>query len=184
MFDDDFRIYGKHANYLKDLCELAGNVPDREAHNNYKIFTAYVDAYILCPIIGYQYSRKAEMDSPATGEVGILASTIIKRQKQLKYIYQVLMIVDEDSEPDVDKRIYRAFNFSEKTEEDRSMIAQNMKIYNSYFLGGVEVLHEEFVEQCTDTDSYLRRMYQYVTNFEQEQDLDALKAGIDKILSK
>ena len=38
MFDKDFKISGKHANYWKDLCELAGNVPDREQHSNFKIF--------------------------------------------------------------------------------------------------------------------------------------------------
>ena len=38
MFDKDFKITGKHANYWKDLCVLAGNVPDREEHNNFKIF--------------------------------------------------------------------------------------------------------------------------------------------------
>ena len=40
MFDKDFKISGKHANYWKDLCELAGNVPDREQHSNFKIFVS------------------------------------------------------------------------------------------------------------------------------------------------
>ena len=51
MFDKDYKITGKHANYWKDLCELAGNVPDRDQHANFKIFRAYVDAYVTCPII-------------------------------------------------------------------------------------------------------------------------------------
>jgi hypothetical protein len=184
MFDKDFRVYGLHANYLKDLCDLAGNVPDKDAHNNFKIFPTYVDAYLLCPLIGYQYSRKAEMGTQSEGSVGIFADALIRRQQQLKYIYQVLMLVDEDSEPDVDRRIYRAFNFSEKTQEDRDMIATNMKIYNNYFLGGIEVLHEQFADQCTDEDSYLMRMYNYVEQFEQEQNPEALKEGIDKLLNK
>ena len=184
MFNTNFDITGIHANYLKDLCELRGNVADKDQHSNFKIFKAYIDAYILCPLIGYQYSRKEKMGSAADGDVGILAEQIIKRSQELKYVYQILMLVDEESEPDEEKRIYRAFNFSEKTDEDKAMVAENMRIFNEYFLGGVEVLHEQFVKECIDRDQYLLKMYQFTKKFNEEQDGDALKAGIDKILNK
>ena len=183
MFNSDFRISGKHANYWKDLCELAGNVPDRDQHANFKIFNAYIDAYIVCPLIGYQFSRKGVIDTSVDGSAGMLAEVLIKRSQELKYVYQILMLVDEDSEPDVDKRVYRAFNLSEKTEEDKQLVAQNMKIFNSYFLGGLEVLHEVFVDECIDDDSYLSKIYEFVNNFYEEQDGEALKAGINKFLN-
>ena len=183
MFNSDFRITGKHANYWKDLCVLAGNVPDRDQHNNFKIFNAYIDAYIVCPIIGYQFNRKGTIDNSIEGNAGMLADVIIKRSNELKYVYQILMLVDEESEPDVDKRVFRAFNLSEKTEEDRLFIAQNMKIFNSYFLGGLEVLHEMFVDECIDDDSYLSKIHEFVNHFYEEQDGDALKAGINKFLN-
>ena len=94
------------------------------------------------------------------------------------------MLVDEESEPDIEKRVYRAFNFSENTEEDRQMIRDNMKIFNEYFLGGLEVMHEIFVQECVDRDSYLHKMYDFTKKFNEEQDGEALKAEIDKILSK
>lgn len=183
MFDKDFRITGKHANYWKDLCVLAGNVPDREQHANFKIFNAYIDAYILCPIIGYQFNRRGTIDNSAEGNAGMLTEVISKRSPELKYVYQILMLVDEDSEPNIDKRVYRAFNFSEATEEDRNFIVENMKVFNSYFLGGLEVLHEQFVDECIDDDSYLSKIHEFVTHFDEEQDGEALKAGIDKFLS-
>lgn len=184
MFNTNFDITGVHANYLKDLCELRGNVADKDQHNNFKIFKAYIDAYILCPLIGYQYSRKGKMGSAADGDVGILAEQIIKRSQELKYVYQILMLVDEESEPDEEKRIYRAFNFSEKTDEEKAMIAENMKLFNECFLGGVEVLHEQFVDQSIDRDQYLLKIYQFTKKFNEEQDSDALKASINKILNK
>lgn len=184
MFDSNFDITGIYANYLKDLCELRGNVADKDQHNNFKIFKAYIDAYILCPLIGYQYSRKGKMGSTADGDVGILAEQIIKRSSELKYVYQVLMLIDEESEPDIDKRVYRAFNFSEKTDEDKAMVAENMQIFNEYFLGGIEVLHEQFIDACVDRDAYLLKMYQFTKQFYEEQDGDALKASIDRILNK
>ena len=184
MFNTNFDITGIHANYLKDLCELRGNVPDKEQHANFKIFKAYVDAYVLCPLIGYQYGRKGQMGSASEGDLGILAEQIIKRSGELKYVYQIIMLVDEESEPDPERRIYRAFNFSEKTDEDKAMIEENMRLFNSYFLGGVEVLHEQFVDECIDRDQYLNKMYMFTKQFNEEQDGDALKASIDKILNK
>lgn len=182
MFDKDFRITGKHANYWKDLCELAGNVPDREQHNNFKIFKAYIDAYIVCPLIGFQYNRKGVIDNSEDGNAGMLAEVFGKRRNELKYVYQIIMLLDEDSEPDEDKRMYRAFKFSDERPEDKLFIEENMKVFNAYFLGGLEILHEEFVEQCHDEDDYLKKMYAYVKRFYDEQDADAIREGINKFL--
>ena len=85
MFDKDFRITGKHANYWKDLCELAGNVPDRELHDNFKIFNTYIDAYIVCPLIGYQYNRKGVIDNSVEGNAGMLADVFGRRRQELKW---------------------------------------------------------------------------------------------------
>ena len=177
-------ITGIQADYLKDLCVLRGNVPDKEAHNNFKIFPYYVDAYVVCPLIGYQYRRRIPMGSAKDGDVGILLEQITKRKSELKFVYQILMLVDEDSEPDKDKRIYRAFRLSEESESDREQIAQNMTIFNEYFLGGVDVLHEQFVDKCTDDDSYLIQIHDYVKNFKDEQDTNTLIERINNILDK
>ena len=182
MFDKDFRITGKHANYWKDLCELAGNVPDREQHNNFKILSAYIDAYVVCPLIGFQYNRKSVIDNLEEGNAGMLSEVFGKRRQELKYAYQIIMMLDMDSEPDEDKRLYRAFKFAAETPEDKSLIEENMKIYNAYFLGGLEILHEEFVEQCHDDDDYLKQRYDYVKRFYDEQDGEAIREGITKNL--
>lgn len=183
MFDRNIDFYGLQADYLKDLCELRGNVPDKDAHNNFKIFHSYVDAYILCPLIGYKYRRRIPMGSQTDGSAGILYEQIGKRKDELKFVYQILMLIDEDSEPDAEKRIYRAFKLSEISEEDTERISENMKIFNEYFLGGVDVLHEQFVDQCTDDDSYLSRIFHYAQKFSLEQDSDAMRLRIDKILN-
>lgn len=184
MFDGNQDFTGIQANYLKDLCELRGNVPDRTSHNNFKIFHSYVDAYTVCPLIGYQYRRRIPMGSAADGDVGILLEQISKKRKELYFVYQILMLIDEDSEPDKEKRIYRTFRLSESSEEDREQLTENMKIFNEYFLGGVDVLHEEFVNKCTDDDSYLECIYNFVKKFNEEQDGEAVKASIDNMLNK
>ncbi len=182
MFDGNQDFTGVQANYLKDLCELRGNVPDRAAHNNFKIFYSYVDAYTVCPLIGYQYGRRIPMGSVADGEVGILLEQIAKKRAELYFVYQILMLIDEDSEPDKEKRIYRTFRLSERSEADKEQIAENMRIFNEYFLGGVEVLHEQFVDKCIDDDSYVERIRDFVKKFNEEQDGEAVKASIDQLV--
>lgn len=184
MFDKDFKITGKHANYWKDLCELAGNVPDRDQHANFKIFKAYVDAYVTCPIIGFVYNRKGTIDNSEQGDAGMLAAAVIKHASELKYVYQIIMLLDTDSEPDEEKRVYRAFNLSEESQEGRELVAQNMAVFNSYFLGGLEVLHEEFVDECLDRDAYLQKLYSFSKNFYESQNGTALEAAINQILNK
>lgn len=184
MFDKDYKITGKHANLWKDLCNLAGNVPDREQHTNFKIFNAYIDAYVLCPLIGYLYNRKGVIDNSEDGEAGMLAAVFRDRSSQLKFVYQTLMLLDEESEPDIDKRIQRAFKFSKTNEEERKFIDNNMKIYHAYFYGGLEVMHEQFVQQCIDEDDYLKQMHDFVMRFYEEQDGDALKESINKYINK
>lgn len=184
MFDKDLNFTGKHAFYLKDLCELRANVPDRDKHAKFKILNSYIDAYILCPLIGYQYNRKATADNSIPDDVGILLDAITRRKKELKFVYQVLMLADEESEPDPDKRIYRATNFSENTDEEKEFMKNNMKIYDSYFYGGIEVLHEQFVDQCITDDDYLKQMYKFVKDFEEEQNGEALSESINRYLNK
>lgn len=184
MFDGNQDFYGIQANYLKDLCELRGNVPDKALHSNFKVFNSYVDAYIVCPIIGFLYSRRIPMGSSTDGDVGILYEQISKKKQELRFVYQILMLIDEDSEPDKEKRVFRAFRLSETAESDKEQIDENMKIYNEYFLGGIDVMHEQFVDQCTDDESYLKRIYDFVTQFNTEQDAEALKASIDQLLNK
>ena len=124
------------------------------------------------------------MGASADGDVGILLEQISKKRSELRFVYQIIMLIDEDSEPDEEKRIYRAFKLSESSDEDKERIAENMKIFNEYFFGGIEVLHEQFVDECTDDDSYMRRMFEYVKKFNEEQDGEALKASIDSFLNK
>ena len=59
-----------------------------------------------------------------------------------------------------------------------------MAIFNSYFLGGLEILHEEFVDECIEDDDYLRKMYEFSKSFYDSQDGEALEQAINMILSK
>ena len=57
-------------------------------------------------------------------------------------------------------------------------------MFNAYFLGGLEVLHEEFVDECLDRDAYLQKMYTFSKNFYESQDGAAIEEAINLILNK
>ena len=118
------------------------------------------------------------------GVLSMLAAAVIKHASELKYVYPIIMLFDTDSEPDKDKRIYRAFNLSEEKPEGKALVAENMAVFNAYFLGGLEVLHEEFVDECLDRDAYLQKMYTFSKNFYESQDGAAIEEAINLILNK
>ena len=62
------------------------------------------------------------MGSAAVGDVGIMLEQISRKKSELRFVYQILMLIDEDSEPDEEKRIFRAFKLSETSEEDKERL--------------------------------------------------------------
>ena len=59
-----------------------------------------------------------------------------------------------------------------------------MAIFNAYFLGGLEVLHEQFVDECFDEDAYYQKMYSFAQSYYQSQDVEAVEEAINTILNK
>ena len=184
MFNKDFDINGEPAEHLKYLCELRTNVPNREQYDNFKIFHSYVDAYVLCPLIGYKYSRRVPMGLAKDGSAGILTEALTSRFQELKFVYQIIMLIDAESEPDVEKRVYRAFNLSEETDDEKEFVMANMKIFNEYFFGGVEVLYEDFVLKCTEKDKYLRALAKFVNNYDRDNNIEKLNIKINEYLNQ
>ena len=75
------------------------------------------------------------------------------------------------------------FNTRELTEEEKKAIAENMAVFNAYFLGGLEVLHEQFVDECFDADAYLQKMYMFSKQYYESQDGEMLEKQINQILN-
>ena len=58
-----------------------------------------------------------------------------------------------------------------------------MELYTAYFYGGLEVLYEEFVQKCITEDDYIRAMYDFVSDFRDEQSIDDLTVDIESLLN-
>ena len=76
------------------------------------------------------------------------------------------MLLDTKNEPDLEKRIEKAFRRI-KNESDE-------ELYESYVRGGVEVLYSKLMAGVTNPDDYPTRLYDFLEEFDERynQDVD------------
>lgn len=180
MFDKDFQIRGKYATYWKALAKTQADKNAFEGSTNFKVFERYVDVYMLAPIIGLMNNRKGEINPQDENKdtAGMLAEILIKNQARLKYTYRLIILLDDTTDISKEERINRAF----REDLNEASVLEGMKTFNSYFLGGLEVLYETFVLSCTTDDDYITRIYEFVDEFKNEQDIDSLEIDVDRLL--
>jgi hypothetical protein len=155
MFENDVSLVGKHATYVKFLV------------NEAKIFKRYIDVYMNGAIFGFLYGRKSDKDKDSTDRANILAGAFITEKMRCDFIFRLIMLLDETPNFTIEDRIDRAFRDDAKGEKSENHTA-NMQLFNSYVLGGIEVLYEKFTEDCTTNQDYMNKIYDVVSNFKEE----------------
>lgn len=180
MFDKDMQIRGKHATYWKALTQLPGNAV--ETSKNFKIFENYIYVYMVAPIIGMINGRKGQIDvsDDSKDTAGMLAEIQIKNQSKLKYIYRLIVLSDDSLGLSEEEKINMAF----REDNNEESVKKGMELYTAYFLGGLEILYEEFVQNCITDDDYIRKMFDYVGDFRDEQNTDDITVDIETLLGK
>lgn len=178
MFDKDMQIRGKYATYWKALTQLPGNAV--ETSKNFKIFENYIYVYMVAPIIGLLNGRKGQYDpaDDSKDTAGMLAEIQIKNASKLKYIYRLITLVDDSEGLSDEEKINRAFRENSNEES----VKKGMELYTAYFFGGLEVLYETFVLGCITEDDYIRKMFDFVSEFKDEQSIDDLTVDIESLL--
>lgn len=178
MFDKDMQIRGKYATYWKALSQLPGNAV--ETSKNFKIFENYIYVYMVAPIIGLLNGRKGQYDpaDDSKDTAGMLAEIQIKNASKLKYIYRLITLVDDSEGLSDEEKISRAF----REDSNEESVKKGMELYTAYFFGGLEVLYETFVLGCITEDDYIRKMFDFVSEFKDEQSIDDLTVDIESLL--
>lgn len=178
MFDKDMQIRGKYATYWKALTQLPGNAV--ETSKNFKIFENYIYVYMVAPIIGLLNGRKGQYDpaDDSKDTAGMLAEIQIKNASKLKYIYRLITLVDDSEGLSDEEKISRAF----REDSNEESVKKGMELYTAYFFGGLEVLYETFVLGCITEDDYIRKMFDFVSEFKDEQSIDDLTVDIESLL--
>ena len=153
MFDKQYRFTGTHAEKVNALT----SVFDEAAKA--KLFERNLDVYINAPIVGFLHKRKGIKNTDSrTSDQNIFPEQMIHSAELLKYILRLILILDSEYEPNEEKRMDKAFKHLGEDEND-------LALFDSYVLGGVEVFYEKLIEGSTDPAEYVNRMYDFVEEF-------------------
>lgn len=159
MFDKQYRFKGRHALRVDKLTSVFDEL------SKAKLIERNVDVYANAPLIGFLYGRAAEQDdmkNPETNQVynqNIMGDRVIYSSEELQFNFRLIMLLDVNYEPDIEKRINKAFRHMGENSMDEEH-------FDSYVRGGVDVLHEKLVDGSKDSDDYVNRLYDFIDEFE------------------
>lgn len=173
LFQKNIVITGKHAMYIKSL------VAKPDTNLKHGIFERQVDVLVVSAIVGKIFSRQAEVD--LTKDEGgneqkatMYLEQINTIQPELEMNYRVLMLLEEKDNLVIEERVNRAFRY-DRDEEKRK---ECEKIFMSYVLGGIEVLHEKLIEPSKTLDDYVDNLYRFVADFKERYYREEINAEI------
>ena len=155
LFKGDYSFRGTHADKVIEL-----TAPFNEKGN--KLFIRNLDVYLLAPIVGFLYGRKAEID--ATGKTtNILYDAMSKEITALWFNYRLIMLLDKNNESDFNQRVEKAFRYydSEQAKTDE-------ELYECYVRGGVDILYEKLISSANAPEDYLKNLYEFLEEFEEK----------------
>jgi len=78
-----------------------------------------------------------------------------------------------------EEKINRAF----RNEDNEETTKKGMELYTAYFLGGLEVLYGTFVQNCVTDDDFAIKMFEFVSDFRKEQNIDEISVDIETLLN-
>ena len=166
IFNNDYELKGKHASYIRFLSATTKRL-DKTAKAAGIINTA-VDIYVITPLIGLVYNKKAAEDNASNDTYSILASQIITHQANLEFVYRLVMLADNSTGLSSDDKIDRAFRQDEQPEK----LAENLELFHKYMRGGLEWLYEQFTDGATTKEDYLEKVHDVVSLYKEDFGVD------------
>ena len=145
---NEYLFHGTHAQRVVDLVS-----------NNF--FRRNVDVLTVAPVVGFQYSRTAELNKSADIKpTKVFLAQLQAADARLELNYKSIMLLDEEYEADQEKRFKKAFQVSP---ENRS--AADLERYESYVRGGVDVLFEKLIGEGDTQEDRLRNLFDLVESY-------------------
>ena len=163
LFSKQIMIHGKHATFMKEL------VNQFDTNQKRGFFKRNLDVYLTAPIIGKLYNRKAEIDRETDDNTRIFLEEMNKVHDELVYNYRLIVLLEDRDSVDIEERCNRAFRYDKNSEKR----AYGDSVFNSYLLGGIEVLHEKLLGKGVTTDDRIENLFNFVEDFSlYENDID------------
>ena len=154
MFNKEYSFTGIHADKVKKL------TAQFDKDSTAKLFSRNIDVYIIAPLIGFLYGRKEDIDKSHSDTTKIFPEQLIKEASNLKYNYQLIMLLDEKNEASFDERLDKAFRHYGRVNNE-----SDKQLFEKYVRGGVDVLYEKLIEEANSTEDYIRNLYDFIEEF-------------------
>ncbi len=175
MFEKtDYQFVGKHGEIMKKL------TLELDERTKLTIFKRNIDVLFIAPIVGYLWNRRAErdthsqVDSDETKKINFQQLNTFK--DIIKHNYQLIMLLHDKDKIDVKERLNRAFRYGSKDPER----VECDKIYESYILGGLEVLNEKILKDAVVVDDYMLNLYNFIDEYHERKEVSSMST--DEIL--
>lgn len=152
MFNKEYSFRGTQADKVDKL------TADYDG-NKHKLFERNYDVYLLAPIVGFLYQSMSEPDTSNSNTTKVFGDIILRNGEDLKFTFSMIMLLDQKYEPDLEKRIDKAFRGNITPEDE--------KRYDQYVCGGVEVLYDKLMEGVTNPADYVNKLYDFLEEFDE-----------------
>lgn len=159
MFNKDYTIKGKHAEYMRFLVSSSeGLTLGRSA----KIFDYGYQLLTIAPMIGALYDLKPEVEENKGMDFTVKAIQMIRNKEKLEKTYRLILLGERTLKISPDDRI----NFVFRPQNDDKEKAD--ELFNSYMRGGIEWLYNKTCKNGTNSDNYLSNIISAIHEFTQE----------------
>jgi hypothetical protein len=154
LFQKEYSFRGGHAEHVQALTSKFGS-------RNSQLFNRNLDVYMIAPLVGFCYQRRGNPDLTPNGETTkIFPEQLIKESQTLWFIYRLILLLDKKHERDFETRVHKAFrNYGKPEAEEDEML------FDSYVLGGVELLYEKLLENGHSEEDYINNLYDFLSDF-------------------
>lgn len=163
LFEKEYSFRGSHAERVQALTYQFDD------YSSAKIFFSNINLYVIAPLIGFLYGRKANLDKSSNVTTKIFTQQLSSVLTDLQYNYRLIMLLDEKNEPTFEKRLDKAFrNYGNESEETLA----DEQLYEQYVLGGIDVLYEKLIESAVNPEDYFMNLYEFIEEFEERYNLN------------
>jgi hypothetical protein len=154
LFTKEYTFKGCHAERVRALTA-------KFAKSNRQLFMRNIDVYMIAPVVGFCYQRRANPDMTPNGETTkIFPEQLIKESQTLWFTYRLIMLLDKKHEKNFELRVNKAFRDYGKPEA----IGDEL-LFDSFVLGGVDLLFEKLLERGHGEEDYINNLYDFLYDF-------------------
>lgn len=162
LFENEIEFNGKYATIVRYLKEDLG------------LFPTFREAYVTAAVIGLAYNKKEWIETNEKVQpASIFPNELIKRKHDLRTLYRIIMLVEDNPSFTIDDYMNRAFR--DDDDDGINNLKQNMQLFHAYVCGGLSFLNERF-GNLHKTDDVVDTLYEMVHEF--ATDIEVLESDV------